>query len=285
MITTDAGSFIAVAARVGRSVVRVQPLTGRRAGTGAGVAWGGAGLVITNAHVATGERLAVAGPDERPVPARMVRRDPDRDLAVLEAPDLHLPSVELADPRGARPGSLVCAIGHPLGVANALSVGVLQAVGPAPALPALPHRSAALDWVQADVRLAPGNSGGPMVDAEGRVLGLSTMIVAGLALGVPGPDVEALARAATRPRLGVVCEPAPAGGLRVTEVGSGSVAAGAGIRAGDVLVAASGTPLRSIADLSRALGAGWRDGWLTLDLVRSAKWERRQIALGQADAA
>ena len=89
-----------------------------------------------------------------------------------------------------RPGSLVLAVGHPFGVVDAVSTGVLQSVGPLPL--ELDFAGGGLHWVQADVRLGPGNSGGPLADVEGRVVGIAAMVVAGLALAVPATDVEAL---------------------------------------------------------------------------------------------
>ena len=101
-----------------------------------------------------------------------------------------MPPVRTADPLAMRPGSLVLAIGHPFGLVDAISTGVLQSVGELPL--ELDFDGRGMRWVQADVRLGPGNSGGPLADAEGRVIGVAAMIVAGLALAVPAPDVEAL---------------------------------------------------------------------------------------------
>ena len=82
------------------------------------------------------------------------------------------------------------AIGHPFGLVDAVSTGVLQSVGRLPL--ELGFEGGRLRWVQADVRLGPGNSGGPLANADGQVIGVAAMIVAGLALAVPAPDVEAL---------------------------------------------------------------------------------------------
>ncbi len=91
---------------------------------------------------------------------------------------------KLGDPAALRPGDLVLALGHPLGVPGALSVGVLHsAFDP-------PDGDDPRAWIRADVRLAPGNSGGPLVDASGRVIGINTMIAHGLALAIPTPVVE-----------------------------------------------------------------------------------------------
>ena len=94
--------------------------------------------------------------------------------------------------------ALVFAVGHPLGVKDAVSVGVFQAVGAIPLGFGMAERrprrgrSPFIPWVQADVRLAPGNSGGPIADVEGNVIGVAAMIVSGLALAVPAPDLERL---------------------------------------------------------------------------------------------
>ena len=165
---------------------------------GAGLVWPG-GVVVTNAHVATARRVTLRLPDGSFAEGETVWRDPARDLAVVAAPGLAgLPPVEPGDAGRVRPGSLVFAIGHPWGVRDAVSVGVFHRVGsiaPGMGVPDSIRRQA---WVQAAVRLAPGNSGGPIADAEGRVIGVSAMIVGGLALAVPALEVEGLRRGLRR---------------------------------------------------------------------------------------
>jgi serine protease Do len=172
------------AARLRASVVAIVD-----GGHGAGFAWRD-DLFITSAHVVSSRKAVVVTPDGRAVEATVVGRDVDRDLALLHAPDARVPAVTCADPYALRPGALVFAVGHPLGVKDAVSVGVLQAVGAVPRGYGLVKPS--IPWVQADVRLAPGNSGGPIGDVEGNVIGVAAMIVSGLALAVPAPDLERL---------------------------------------------------------------------------------------------
>ena len=117
-------------------------------------------------------------------------RSGGRDVALVRAPGAAMASVRTADPSALRPGSLVMAIGHPFGLVDAVSTGVLQSVGELPF--GFDFEGRTLRWVQADVRLGPGNSGGPLADADGRVIGVAAMIVAGMALAVPAPEVEAL---------------------------------------------------------------------------------------------
>jgi serine protease Do len=159
-------------------------------GIGAAIAWTDAGLFVTSAHVIRSPRVTVVTPDGRRVPGELVWQDRRRDIALVRAPAAAMPPVRTADPSAMRPGSLVLAIGHPFGLVDAVSTGVLQSVGELPM--ELDFDGGRLRWVQADVRLAPGNSGGPLANAEGRVIGVAAMIVAGLALAVPAPDVEAL---------------------------------------------------------------------------------------------
>jgi serine protease Do len=191
------------AARLRGSVVAiVDESRGRRGGVsrgghGAGFAWSG-DLFVTSSHVVSDRTAVVVLPDGRAAEGRIVGRDVDRDLAVLHAPRAHLPAVTTANPYALRPGSLVFAVGHPFGVKNAVSLGVFQAVREVPRGYGMAEerprrgRSPFMPWVQADVRLAPGNSGGPIADVEGNVIGVAAMIVSGLALGVPMPDVERL---------------------------------------------------------------------------------------------
>ncbi len=174
-----------VAARLRRATVRVR---GGGAGEGAGVIWRQAGLVVTNAHVARG-RAQVALGDGRRYEVRLLAWDERRDLAALVIPARDLPAAERRDSRTVRVGELALGVGHPLGVPGALSAGIVHSViaSPARAL------------IRADLRLAPGNSGGPLADAAGRVIGINAMIAGGLALAVATETVERfLAEAAVR---------------------------------------------------------------------------------------
>jgi serine protease Do len=159
-------------------------------GIGAAIAWSDGGLFVTSAHVIRSPRMTVVTPDGRRVAGELVWQERRRDVALVRAPAAAMPPVRTADPSAMRPGSLVLAIGHPFGLVDAVSTGVLQSVGELPLQ--LDFEGGRLRWVQADVRLGPGNSGGPLADADGRVIGVAAMIVAGLALAVPAPEVEAL---------------------------------------------------------------------------------------------
>ena len=179
------------AARLRASVVAIVDESRSRGGHGAGIAWRDGDLFVTSAHVVTRKHAIVVTSDGRAVDGSVVARDLARDIAVVHAPTAALPRVTTGDPYALRPGSLVFAVGHPMGVREAVSIGVLQAVGAVPEGYGL-NGKGSLAWVQADVRLAPGNSGGPIADVEGNVIGVAAMIVSGLALGVPVPDVERL---------------------------------------------------------------------------------------------
>ena len=185
-------AFLSTAADLLRASV-VQIIEGQRGSGGAGIAWGRPDLFVTSAHVVSRPRVTVVSPDGRAVTGAVIRRDTDRDLAVVHAAGAgdELPVARPGDPHAMRPGSLVVAVGHPFGMVDAVSAGVFQAVGPLPRGLGL-NGKGSLPWVQADVRLAPGNSGGPLADAEGRVIGVAAMVVSGLALAVPVADVERL---------------------------------------------------------------------------------------------
>jgi serine protease Do len=168
-----------LAERLGRVTVQVR--AGARS-AGAGVVWLRHGLVVTNAHVATAGSVEIVLPGDRAVRARLLARDPERDLAALELPPGdHEPAVR-ADARGLRAGELVVALGHPLGVAYAAALGLVHRAPTGGRGPSA--------WLQADIRLAPGNSGGPLADAGGRVVGINAMIVGGLGFAVPTHVVE-----------------------------------------------------------------------------------------------
>jgi serine protease Do len=183
-------AFAGAAARLAPSVVRIEA----GAGTGAGLVWGDDGTIVTAAHVAVRDRVQIRFGDGWQTTGAVISRDRARDLAlILPTGSLGTrPRATLGDPSLLRPGSLVFALGYPLGSPKALSTGVLQAVGRLPPGFEVLGPAAALDWVQADLRLAPGNSGGPIADASGAVIGLATMVANGLALAVPAPAIARL---------------------------------------------------------------------------------------------
>ncbi len=179
-------------------------------GFGSGVVWRADGLIVTNAHVARAEALTVVLPDGRRVAARLVARDPGRDLAILQAEADGLTAATRGDPTALRPGQLVLAFGHPLGLANALAVGIVHGTMPPSVRPNDRSRSPRGPWaragaalIRADVRLLPGNSGGPLADAAGRVIGINTMVVNGLGVAISIAEVDALVADGGAPRRAV----------------------------------------------------------------------------------
>jgi serine protease Do len=253
-------------------------------GNGSGIVWSSDGTIITNAHVARGPRLHVQLWDGRELDATVASRDRGRDLALLRVAATGLPAASAADSSQVRPGELAIAIGNPMGFVGALTTGVVHAVGP---LRGLGPQS----WVQADVRLAPGNSGGPLADARGRVIGVNTMVAGRLALAIPSNVVaDFLAGGHSDAWLGVtlypvqVPRPGRSGktfGLVVLEVEPGSPAAQASLVAGDILLGADDKPFTLLEDLARALrGAGPRT--LRVEFLRGdyARVRRVTIQLG-----
>jgi serine protease Do len=170
------GSALAeVATAIRRSTVEVRT---EGTGVGSGIVWDASGTIVTNAHVARSDHASVVLWDGRELEGVVTARDPRRDLAVIQL-DLmgtSLPAASLGHPTDLRTGDLVLALGNPLGITGALALGIVHAVE---------QRRGAPRWIRADIRLAPGNSGGPLADARGRVVGVNTLIANGLGVAVP----------------------------------------------------------------------------------------------------
>ena len=234
------GGFGEISERLRRSTVRV--VSGNRPGFGSGVIWNAGGLIVTNAHVVMhggrGGDQQVELWDGRRLAARVTSRDPRRDLAALQISADGLEPVTVGNSGAVRPGELVIAVGNPLGFAGAVSTGVVHSVGKLAGM-------GGQNWILANVRLAPGNSGGPLANAEGRVIGINTAIVNGLGVAAPAEAARELLRTGPRPSLGVVLRPVSVG-LLILEVEDGGAAAEAALKPGDVL-------LISMDDLNAAL--------------------------------
>jgi serine protease Do len=171
------------------------------------------------------------------------------------------------------------AVGNPLGFVGALSTGIIHAAGPVRGL-------GMSSWLQADVQLAPGNSGGPLADAQGRVLGINTMVAGGLALAIPSNDVARfLANGPSHSLLGVEVRPVRIMvrdenriGLLVLNVLAGGSASMASLMIGDVLVGVEGVLFRSVNDLEIAL-QGTDERILNLLFVRGDRRNIRRVAV------
>lgn len=260
--------FGEVAERLRRSTVQVQT-RGRGQGVGSGIIWSGDGLIITNAHVARGSQTKVALWDGSMHEASVVNRDARRDLASLKIQASGLPAATPGNSSALRVGELVIAVGNPFGFIGALTTGVVHS---------LPGRQL---WVTADVRLAPGNSGGPLADAQGRVIGVNTMIAGGLALAVPSNAVGQFLRGQIGPSLGVTLQPTPLRdgrfGFLLLKVDPGSAAEAASLMIGDLLIGAGGQPFASLDDLHGAIeGSGET---LDLQFLRGDRRATRSTAV------
>lgn len=278
-------AVIRAAERVGPSVVSivVEGVAGQRGGrrmpgargAGSGVVVAPDGYILTNCHVVQGAtRLLVHLPDDRRLPAALVGLDPHTDLALLRVPESGLPSADLGSSAGLRVGQLVIAIGNPLGFQATVTAGVISALGRS-----LRAQTGRLieSVIQTDAALNPGNSGGPLVDSRGEVVGINTAIIAfsqGICfaipidtakwvtaqllrdgrvrrayLGVIGQTVDLERAAALRHHL----EGARA--VRVTEVQPDCAAARGGVRPDDLIVRLGAVRVQSGDDLQRALGS------------------------------
>lgn len=172
-------AFGALAEWLRRITVRVNGAGGSH---GSGVVWRSEGLIVTNAHVASGRvnEIELANGDR--LESWLVARNPKIDLAALAVGTHGLAAASVRSARDLRPGETVVAVGNPFDGAGAVCAGIVHhAVGRSP-------------WLVADIRLAPGNSGGPLADAQGNVVGVNSMVIAGMGCAVTSDTVERFLR-------------------------------------------------------------------------------------------
>ncbi len=170
----------ALASTLRQSVVEVRT---RGTGAGSGIIWSADGLIVTNAHVARTEHATIVLWNGHELDGVVTAHDPRRDLATI-AIDPHtvtLSAATIGHPTDLRTGDLVVALGHPWGITGSIALGIVHEVE---------TRRGAPRWIRADIRLAPGNSGGPLTDARGRVVGVNTLIAGGLGVAVPATTVS-----------------------------------------------------------------------------------------------
>ena len=183
----------ALTAQLRKTTVRIHTSRGRFDGVGAGVIWRlseSRVAIVTNFHVVPpgrGDDVSVELTRGRVADGRVVGRDRAHDLALVTLDEIgdELTSATLGNPRALRVGELVVAVGHPFGIPGSLSVGVVHAV---------PNGDDQL--LRADIRLAPGNSGGPLATLDGAVVGINCMIARGLGIAIPAHVADRFVREA-----------------------------------------------------------------------------------------
>jgi S1-C subfamily serine protease len=268
-------------ARVAPAVahVRVERAQGRRGvqqGSGSGFIITPDGYLVTNSHVAGGaSALEVTLPDGRAAAARIVGDDPDSDLAVLKVAAGDLAWCRFGNSAQVQVGQIAIALGSPYGFQHTVTAGIVSALGRS--MRASTGRL--LDNVlQTDAALNPGNSGGPLIDTRGNVIGVNTAVILpaqGICFAIAASTAERVSVAlihegrVRRAWLGIGGQTlalprrivrhfdlARDSGVRIEQVESGSPAADAGLARGDVIVALDEQPVATVDDLQRLLGAG-----------------------------
>ncbi len=264
---------VRVAERLRPAVVNLRSGRGRHEGSGSGVLFTPDGFLLTNHHVVQGnDRVRVRLGDGQETAGRVVGADPWTDLAVVQAESSALPHAELGDSAGLRVGQLVVAIGSPYGFESTVTAGVVSALGRT-----LRSITGHLvdNVIQTDAALNPGNSGGPLVDARGRVIGINTAIIApaqGICFAIPinmakhilpqlmkhGKVVRGYLGLHARnvplpPTLVRRYDLAGTGGVEILSVEEGAPADQAGLQEEDVLVALDDQPTTNVDDLHKLL--------------------------------
>ncbi|MGQ0547169.1 MAG: DegQ family serine endoprotease [Betaproteobacteria bacterium] len=274
----------------------------RRQGLGSGFIISADGYVLTNAHVVEGaDEVTVRMADaKREFKAKVVGADRRTDVALLKVDATGLPTVEIGRSTDLRPGEWVVAIGSPFGFSNTVTAGIVSATERA--LPAETY----VPFIQTDVAVNPGNSGGPLLDLEGKVVGINSQIYSrtggymGVSFAIP---IETAMRVAdqlrehgrvTRGRLGIAIQPVTAElatsfgldaakGVLVASVEPGTPAERAGLQAGDVILAYDGEALDSVNELPRAV-AGTKPGTeVKLRIWRQGKAREIAATIGQLE--
>lgn len=265
-----------VAEALRKSTVQVTSENTRFHGAGSGIIIS-TDRIVTNAHVVQTHGCVIEDWDGKVVKASLIKEDRLKDLALLSAPGLNGEPAILGDSDALRPGTAVVAVGNPLGFIGALSSGTVQRML---RLGTGFNNSVRQNWICSNVRLAPGNSGGPLANMRGEIVGINAMVATGgLALSIPTRSVQSfLTRNAGSTGLGIVVQPVTLSdgeaGFLILQVVTGSAAEAASLLVGDTLVAAGGKPFRSENDLLTAIDKG-ADSVLELTFFRQSRTPRR----------
>ncbi len=280
---------------------RKQPL-----GLGSGIIVTSDGYILTNNHViqdATEIKVSVPGREE-PLDAKVVGTDPDNDVAVIKVTGEGLPTATLADSSQVRRGDIVFAVGAPFGYEQSVSMGIVSALGRREV-----GQNQQANYIQTDAAINPGNSGGPLIDAEGRVIGINTAIfsntgsTAGIGFAIPSNRVVQVASTLVSPKiqgqsgyLGAVSSSVTAdmakylklkepGGVLVTGLNPKSPAEQAGLQMDDVILELQGRKIQAPSQLNDEVAALPAGREVALGIWRSGEHKEIKVTLGDRASA
>ena len=274
----------------------------QRTSLGSGFIISSDGYILTNTHVVEdADQITVRLQDRRTLTAKVVGSDPQYDIALLKVDaGGNLPAVSIGDSRTLKPGQWVLAIGSPFGFDYTVTQGIVSAVGRNLGSQDQPYTS----FIQTDVPINRGNSGGPLFDLQGRVVGVNSQIYSntggylGVAFSIPIDVAMNVVKQikekgyVTRGQLGVMMQPitddiakalklGSNSGAAVTQVTPGSGAEKAGLKPGDIIVGYNGQPITQAADLPPLVGMTAPGSKATVTLLRNGKKQDVSVTIGE----
>lgn len=277
----------------------------RQEGLGSGVIVSADGYILTNNHVVEGaDELKITLADDRDFVAKVIGNDPKTDIAVLKIEGANLPTVTLADSVKLRVGDVVFAVGNPLGVGQTVTMGIISAIGRSK-LGLLENVSGYEDFIQTDAAINMGNSGGALVDARGRLIGINSAILSpsrgniGIGFAIPinlaSFIMNSLAESGVVARgyLGVTSDTvttdvaeqlgigAGTRGVVITDIDPDSPAEKAGLKRTDVILALNGRPISTWEELRLLIAQVVPESTVSLQVVRDGKPRTVEVVVGK----
>jgi putative serine protease PepD len=263
---------------------------------GTGIVYDAKGDIVTNEHVIDGATsIVVKFWNGKTAKATLVGADKNNDLAIIKVDPsaTTLTPLSFGDSNAVQTGESVFAIGSPFGLTESLSTGVVSATGRQIESPA---NTTIANAIQTDAAINHGNSGGPLLDSAGNVIGINAQIESdsggndGVGFAIPANTIKKVATSliagqkVANPFIGITIEDAASGGAQIGKVTAGSPAATAGLQAGDVITAIDSTPVTSVSDLVNAVAADSVGQKVTLTITRGDASQTIPVTLGAASS-